>query len=70
MLGQNHIALKEKAMDYNSEIKRLTIKVAQLEAENAYLRKLIEISSAGQESNNFSIEYTANITLKDAIEKN
>lgn len=56
-------------LDYQAELKKLTLKVAQLEAENSYLKKLVEISTTHDAEKIFQVEYLANSKLKDAVEK-
>ena len=56
-------------IDLQAELKKLTLKVAQLEAENSYLKKLVEISSSHSAEKISDVEYIANTKLKDAIEK-
>lgn len=56
-------------LDYQAELKKLTLKIAQLEAENSYLKKLVEISTTHDAEKIFHVEYLANSKLKDAIEK-
>ena len=47
----------------------MTLKVAQLEAENSYLKKFLGIATTTNAEKIFEVEYFANSHLKDAIEK-